>query len=439
MWQYWSVFLVIRVSLRVVISQTSSTDGARVWEKHIGVLPVSWTEQGDEWEFHLANALGGPGYLEGQGSSMGRGDVILGPPPMSGMQCSLRVRRDSGGIACIVFGDERPGNEDDAARWREAAEVAVEKVGRHDHDFSWRAIVGPGPTGSEWRRPGPLAATVTIGPVELIPGGVQMRELAGFAHGQIDSPGPERRTWPVIASGTIRSYNEDYVRHQAQGQAHRICALLSLISGIWWTLRSGPHVWLAGTPQRRPIAVPQSVGPWEATHYAGQPLPADFNVYAGGEFLPIPAWTEQAWNLMDTDENIKKAVHGCYEAMGLEANHPSVAFLMYVATIEGIGTRFIDLKHCKSCGSRTGAGLRFREALATVLPPDEAKSLGNAAYRDYRSKTGHEARLFGGEDTFGYSSFSMFTFDEADVFFYAYLMPIRQACRQIIGKILREA
>jgi hypothetical protein len=33
----------------------------------------------------------------------------------------------------------------------------------------------------------------------------------------------------------------------------------------------------------------------------------------------------------------------------------------------------------------------------------------------------------------------MSTFDEADVFFYAYLMPIREVCRQIIGKILREA
>lgn len=51
-----------------------------------------------------------------------------------------------------------------------------------------------------------------------------------------------------------------------------------------------------------------------------------------------------------------------------------------------------------------------------------------------RSKTGHEVRLFGGEGIFGYFRFSMFTFDEADVFFYAYLMPIREVCRQIIGR-----
>jgi hypothetical protein len=410
-----------------------------VWEKHIGVLPVSWTEQGDEWKFHLANALTGSGYLGGQGSSMGGGDVIVNPPPMSSMQCSLRIRRDPGGLACIVFGNEGPGNEDDAARWREAAEAAVAKLGNYDQDFSWRAIVGPGPTGPEWNRPGPLAAVVTIGPVELAPGGVQMRELAGFAHGRIDSPWPARTTWPVIASGTVRSYSEDYVQYQAQARVHRICALLSLMSGIWWTLRSGPHVWLTGTPERAPVVVPQSVGPWEATRYAGQPLPADFNVYDGDEFLPIPPWTGQAWNLMDTDESITRAVHGCYEAMGLEADHPSVAFLMYVATIEGIGARWVDLKRCKSCGSHTGAAERFRTALTTVLSPAEAKSLGNVAYRDYRSKTGHEARLFGGEDTFGYPRISMFTFDEADVFFWMYLMPIRNACRQIIGNILRGA
>jgi hypothetical protein len=49
---------------------------------------------------------------------MGGGDVILSPPPMSGIQCSLPVRRDPGGIAYIVFGGEEPRNEDDAACWR---------------------------------------------------------------------------------------------------------------------------------------------------------------------------------------------------------------------------------------------------------------------------------------------------------------------------------
>src|SRR5262245_47830057 len=63
----------------------------RMWEKHIGVLPVSWTEHGDEWQFHLANALSDLDHLGGRGASMGGGDVILDPPPMSGMQCSLRI------------------------------------------------------------------------------------------------------------------------------------------------------------------------------------------------------------------------------------------------------------------------------------------------------------------------------------------------------------
>jgi hypothetical protein len=57
--------------------------------------------------------------------------------------------------------------------------------------------------------------------------------------------------------------------------------------------------------------------------------------------------------------------------------------------------------------------------LTTVLPSEEAKTLGDVACTE-RSKTGHEAGLLGGEGTFGYSKSSMFTFDEADVFFYAY-------------------
>jgi hypothetical protein len=44
----------------------------------------------------------------------------------------------------------------------------------------------------------------------------------------------------------------------------------------------------------------------------------------------------------------------------------------------------------------------FRAALRTVLPPKDLKALAYVA-SGFRSKIGHEALLFGAEDTFGYS------------------------------------
>jgi hypothetical protein len=150
----------------------------------------------------------------------------------------------------------------------------------------------------------------------------------------------------------------------------------------------------------------------------------------------LPVWMPRAWDLMEQDEIVRRAVHGCYEALRLEIGHPSAALVVYVATIEGIGARYVDLKRCTECGSHTGARRRFREALKTVLPAAEASALANAAY-DARSKTGHEGQLFGSEHTFGHSKFSLFQFDDADVFDYGLVTPMRKACRELIGNLLR--
>lgn len=175
---------------------------------------------------------------------MGGGDVILNPPHDGSMRCSLRVRPDPGGIACIVFGDDEPGNDDDARRWHQASAAAVEKMGKHDQDFAWRAILGPHPSAPEWRRPSPLAEPVMLGPVTLTSGGVRMRELTGYAHGRIDTPWPARYTWPLIISGTVRTYNSEYAEYQARKLVHRACALLDVLG--CGHARLAPHPESAG-------------------------------------------------------------------------------------------------------------------------------------------------------------------------------------------------
>ncbi len=352
------------------------------------------------------------------------------------MRCGLRVRPAPGGIVCVVFDAERPVSEDEAQLWRAAAESAVAQMGKSDQAFAWRAILGPHPSAPEWHRPAPLAEPTVVGPVLLTPGGVRMREMAGHSGGRIDRPWPARYTWPVIASGTEHTYSWELAEHLARKRAHRTCAVLSVILGTCWIPRSGPDVQIPGGPERGLSAVPQSIGSWESTPHPDESLTADFNAYGGEDPLVLPAWTQRAWDLMEHDETIRKAVHGCYEALRLEMEHPSAAFVVYVATIEGIGARFADLKHCKECGSNVGARRRFREALKTVLPAAEVKALADEAY-GVRSKTGHEGQLFGAEQTFGYTNFSLFQFDDADVFDFGLVWPIRKACRELIGNLLR--
>jgi hypothetical protein len=226
----------------------------------------------------------------------------------------------------------------------------------------------------------------------LTPGGVQMREMTGYLDGRIDRPWPARYTWPVIASGTAHTYSVEFAEYLARKQAYRACALLSVIWATCWIPRSGPDVQVPGWPEQGLPAVPQSVGSWESTSHPDESLPADFNVYEGDDPLVLPAWTPRAWDVMEQDETVRRAVHGCYEALRLEMEHPSAAFVVYVATIEGIGVR---------------------------------------------SKTGHQGQLFGSEETFGYPSFSLFQFDDADVFDFGLIWPMRKACRELIGNLLR--
>jgi hypothetical protein len=411
-----------------------------MWEKEIGVLPVSWSDQSDEWVFHLARAIHDPTHwidsLPGEGHPAAR-EVILKPPPTSSIRCNLRVQQVPGGIRCVVFDDQGPVNEDDAQQWQDAAKSAVTQLGKADQDFAWHAIVGPHPRAPEWRRPGPLAEPMVIGPTLLTPGGVQLREMTGYVGGRIDGPWPARYTWPVIVSGTVHTYKRDLAVHTARKLVHRICALVSVILGICWIMRSGPDAEIPGQSSQGLSAVPQSIGPWDSTGFPDESLPPDFNVYTGDDPLMLPPWTSGACHRIERDEAIRRAVYGCYEALKLEIGHPSAAFLMYVATIEGIGARLADLQRCKECGSNIGARRRFREALKTVLSGDQIKALAHIAY-DVRSKTGHEGQLFGDEHTFGYSSFSFFQFDDADSFDYGLIWPIRKACRELIGNLLRE-
>lgn len=403
-----------------------------MWQSKIGVFAVSWPDQCEEWTVHLARVLTGGDRLGGEGNPAER-EVIL-HMPQERERGSLRIRPDNNGISCVLFAEHEVA-ESDVQRWRDAAAEAAEQIGRHDQDFAWQAILGPHPGSPEWVRPSPLAKSEVVGPVMLVPGGVQMREFSGLARARIDSSGMFRYSWPVVASGVVRTYSPFAAEYQARRDAYRVCALLTLSRGTYWLARGGPRVLAPG--HGGPLESPQSVGPWDSTPWSDGVLTDDFNVYKGGEHIVIPPWMLTAWEVLDEDDNLKQAVHASYEAISLEIGHPSAAFLLYVAAIEGIGARLVELTRCKNCGSQVGARRRFREALKTVMSPDEVKTLAGIAY-GARSKTGHEGQLHGAEHAFGHGDFSLFDFDDADYFDFALIRPIRKACRQLLVNIFKE-
>ena len=309
-----------------------------MWEQDIGVYPVLFAEQGDEWSYHLRAELTGDGHMAARGTD-GTDPVELGPPPSGPVRGKLLVRPHPDGVSCTVVGEGESASPDQVEPWRRAAEAAVSLLGRRNHVFTWEAIVGTSPH-TFGLDIGALAEAQDIGPVRLTPGGICMREQV-FSE-RIGGSGI-RHSFPLVASGQFGTYVWDRAALIAELCLRRTCALLSLVTGEVWIPRSHPRQLTdeAG-PLRVPAVfgyVPQFPGVTGEPEWRGK-VPPDAQTFK------LPGWAERAWPLMDDDDGLARAVNAVYEGMRLEQEHPSLAHLTFVAAIEGYGARFAEDGPC---------------------------------------------------------------------------------------------
>ncbi|MGW6214998.1 hypothetical protein [Streptomyces sp. NPDC055109] len=368
-----------------------------MWEQDIGTFPVDFTEQGNEWAYHLGNVMGG-GFRSTSGTDSNSGPVEMGPPLASSMISFLRVYPHPDGISCTVVGEAGTPSPDQVDPWRDGARKAVDEIGRHQRMQVWDALVGVSPSAPQGFDPeGQLRAT-DIGPLALAPSGVYMREFRG--QDRVDSGFVMvARSFPVVVTGQVEAYDFDPVVPFAQAQLRRLCALLTLHGRRLWEPRTLP--W-PQSPDGSALKIPTSVG---------TDFPSPHGEEWTGEVPPgtgtwrLPQWVLGAWERLDRDPELETALSAYYEAVRLGRRHPSLALLTFVAAIEGVGMRSVPDAMCDchpECKHRKGvAEKRFRKALKTVLTQKQVKELAGPLY-DQRSHTGHRGTLFGSEEVFGY-------------------------------------
>ncbi|MFF3129913.1 hypothetical protein ACFVRD_49015 [Streptomyces sp. NPDC057908] len=370
-----------------------------MWEQAIGTFPVAFTEDGDEWAYHLKNAMGGSGFQRISGTDGAGGPVAMGPPLDGSMTSILRVRPHADGITCTVVGEDGTLSPAQIDPWRAGAHTAVGEIGRHQKPHAWDALVGLSPStilGPDLR--GQLSGR-NLGPLDLAASGVYMREFRGPERVDSHFTGISR-TFPVVVTGRVTTYHWDRVVPVAQAQLRRVCALLTLSRKQLWEPRT--HPWpqtAAGSTLKIPISVGPEFPSPEGQEWTGEVPP-------GTAGWRLPWWVDQAWERLENDSGLSTALNAYYEAMRLHRRHPSLALLTYVAAIEGVGMRFIPDALCDchpECTHYKGvAEKRFRKALKTVLTQREVKELAGPLY-DKRSHTGHRGTLFGSEEVFGYA------------------------------------
>jgi hypothetical protein len=402
------------------------------------LLDLGWEEDGEEWLGYLYTLIrpGNENVFGGTDESLfDQIEITVGDPRLHSVLVAQRT--DAGRILCTVCDDDPPQDgdlPDQITPWREAALEAARLVGTVYPPARWNAVLGPCPHprfGESGRgggsRPVALAAETKLGPLLLVPGGRRMHEMTpdpGYLVGDRRRPFTSS---PVIVEGEAVSYGEVPDAPPALWPMddlgalrvlHRAAALLSLAWDEHWVVRAEPVRVAPGERVEVPhlaFGSPGEPSPWargcEQAHAHGEE-----------QQRVLPDWTPAAWDALERAPALSGGLAAFAEALAVGVEHPSVAALLLVTVIEGIGAW------------RTGttrAMENFRTALGTVLPPDQVTATARAVY-ERRSRTAHSGALHGPEAALGFMADSSFRIDPAEVFVQDELSALYDTARNVL-------
>lgn len=387
-------------------------------------IAVDWTAQGDRL-IHLVFEELVHEVPDLSGHGMGRRDdpflhyeYTVTSELLTSRLCIVRM---SDGAVDTLVRFEGELNETQHTPWRCAMERAVQRLTEEQPIHQWTAVIG---TAGEDYSPQALARPVQVGDFSLTPSPHRFHEVRSPLQPSMGSGGQIYSSVPVVVHGATRGYSSRVAAEEASERLGKLCAALSVALGACWQLRDAPrpeHLDPAAYPDRG----------------------AGLDWYEPDDDPPLtlveaPEWLESALALLDSDEQLLTAVLAHHQGLRMESMSPSYALLAYVAAIEGIGAKYVDLQRCESCGMNKGSTSRFRTALGLVLPPERVRELVKQAY-GYRSKTAHEGRLHAAEDFV--RSFSMprvFGEQESRYFRSQYVWPLREASRALLVRALTD-
>lgn len=405
-----------------------------MWQREIGTFQVNFGSQGNEWAHHVAVELAGDKHLGITGTD-GICPVEIEPPRDGPLTSKLQVSPHEDGISCVVVGDYDCAPDGQVEPWRRAAEAAVAALGKRDCDFEWQAVIDADECmlhglAAAAGVAGVLRTTWRIGPIYLSPGGICLRTNLAPTDQFSSTRGGFRYTFPVIASGHVRSYDWDQAILVVRYGLRRICTILTICTGVLWVPRSEPMEVHAG---QQPLRLSAELGPpvphveWDGTIPPEMPS------------LKLPGWADSSWVVLDAEEVVTTAADAYYEARLLDGDHPSVAFALYIAAIEGIGAREREettCACCENCTAKTSALTSFRKGLKTIMTNSQLKQFDADLAYDLRSHTDHTGRLFSSEVVFGHPIISYFTQSNDIAFTYGRLWPTRAVARRVLIKAL---
>jgi hypothetical protein len=275
--------------------------------------------------------------------------------------------------------------------WARAARCATERLGSPGQDFEWTSIVAAPRVrigGTEVSVDGesafgPFRISSTGGPLhEVLPPLIPSLHSAAFG-----------TCWPLLIEGRHSGYNWTAAGRAAAFDLHRLCGLLSVAFGSCLVVREAPFP-LEGGVRKAPSRLP--FDRWPDGIEPDGTEPKDVRTF--------PDWLSEAWTRMQVRPGLGHAVAAHHEGLRSFQEHPSLALVAFIASVEAISNMLFKEEKCETCAAHTHVTNRFRATLRLVLPDEKANQLG-AAYSP-RSRTVHQGRLHGSETSPGIFGFS---------------------------------
>lgn len=392
-------------------------------------LIVDWSAEGDRLLHLLFEELGAEvGDLQGHNMTthMATEDEPFFYYDFGVTSETLRSRlcllpTSAGAVLPVVRVDDHE-SEAQIEPWAVALTRAAARLGDDHPLHTWWAAIG---ATTDFNSQQALGGAAVVGGMSLAPGSRPYLEVVesfvpSMSGGQIN------HSYPVVVSGASRGYSFPVAQEDAADRLNRLCALLSIVWDGCWQLRQAPQPFPLD-----PAELPKS-------RLLDNMISPDGSLSRSE--VEIPLWIEGGLAKLDEQPDLLQLARAHHQGLMLEERSPSYALLAYVAVIEGIGARYVDLTRCeccKSCSVKIGSGKRFRTALGLVLPEDEARRFGKAYGK--RSLTAHQGQLHGGESLFGSTpGLRIFSQEESRLFRYQQVWPLRRASRELMTLALTD-
>lgn len=356
------------------------------WSVEVGTSPVDFEKHGDEWFHWLTDtlperagvAMGGyaydtraePPYLQ----------VFLddanGPLPMV---LVLDVGEREVGV--MLSGLGRAPESAFIGGLKVAVTRAAGMMGANDEQYEWTAFIGHPAERSGWTEKR-LTAPFTVGSLHVSSTEVNFVEP--------DYSGPDSMTRvgtrvsvPLMVTGTQPGYDWPPASLRMGRDLRTLCGLLSVAWEAHMTVKAGP----------------------QEGHYQGLSIdrPPKFQVdrkpVSPGDPVVAPPWLSEAWERLERDPALVRALDAFLEGLDLESSHPSMAAVAFTACLETLAVKLYRLERCTACNSSTGIGRSVKAALRLVLSEEKARTLDSGYGK--RSSTVHSGRFHAHETTPG--------------------------------------